>query len=83
MPGFPVFHYLLELAQTHIKCVSDAIQPSHPLSPHFPPALDLSQHKESFPMSTSLHHVAKLFELQHQSFHEYSLWCSQLENQSS
>ena len=29
--GFPVLHHLLELAQTHIHLVSDAIQPSHPL----------------------------------------------------
>ena len=32
MPGFPVHHQLLELAQTHVHRVSDAIQPSHPLS---------------------------------------------------
>ena len=34
MPGFPVHHQLLELAQTHVHVhrVSDAIQPSHPLS---------------------------------------------------
>ena len=31
MPGFPVHHQLLELAQTHVHWVSDAIQPSHPL----------------------------------------------------
>ena len=31
-PGFPVLHYLPELTQTHIHWVSDAIQPSHPLS---------------------------------------------------
>ena len=37
-PGFLVLHYLLELAQTHVHQVSDVIQPSHPLSPHFPPA---------------------------------------------
>ena len=30
--GFPVFHYLLELAQTHVHWASDAIQPSYPLS---------------------------------------------------
>ena len=36
MPGFPVLHHLLELAQTHIHQVSDAIQLSHPLlSPFF------------------------------------------------
>ena len=32
-PGFPVLHHLPELAQTHVHCVSDAIQPSHLLSP--------------------------------------------------
>ena len=37
MPGFPVLYYLLEVAQTHVHWVSDATEPSHPLSPHFPP----------------------------------------------
>ena len=32
-PGFPVHHQLLEFTQTHVHRVSDAIQPSHPLSP--------------------------------------------------
>ena len=32
-PGFPVLHYLLEFAQTHVHRVSEAIQPSHPLLP--------------------------------------------------
>ena len=31
-PGLPVHHHLLECTQTHIHRVSDAIQPSHPLS---------------------------------------------------
>ena len=35
MPGFPVFHHLLELAQTHVHSVGDAIQPSYPLLPPF------------------------------------------------
>ena len=49
-PGFPVLHRLLELAQTHVHRLSDAIQPSHLLS--FPsPALNLSQH-QSFPTNT-------------------------------
>ena len=39
MTGFPVLHYFLELAETHVHWVSDAIQPSHPLSPPSPPAL--------------------------------------------
>ena len=38
-PGFPVLHYLPEFAQTHVHWVSDAIQPSHSLSPLSPPAL--------------------------------------------
>ena len=45
MPGFPVHHQLLEPAQTHVNRVSDAIQPSHPLSSPSPPALNHSQHQ--------------------------------------
>ena len=45
MPVFPVRHQLLELAQTHVHRVSDAIQPSHPLSSPSPPAFSLSQHQ--------------------------------------
>ena len=48
MPGFPVHHQLLELAQTHIHRVSDAIQPSHPLSSPSPPAFNFSQHQGLF-----------------------------------
>ena len=48
VPGFPLFHYLLELAQTHIHGVSDAIQPPHPWSPPSPPAFHLSQHQGLF-----------------------------------
>ena len=47
-PGLPVHHQLLELAQTHVHRVSDAIQPSDPLSSPFPPALNLSQHQGLF-----------------------------------
>ena len=39
MPGLPVHHQLLEFTQTHVHRVSDAIQPSHPLSSPSPPAL--------------------------------------------
>ena len=45
MPGFPVHHQLLELTQVHVHRVSDAIQPSHPLSSPSPPALNLSRHQ--------------------------------------
>ena len=41
-PGLPVHHQLPESTQTHVHCVSDAIQPSHPLSSPSPPALSLS-----------------------------------------
>jgi len=41
-PGLPVVHYLLELAQTHVHCVGDVIQPSHPLPSPSSPALNLS-----------------------------------------
>ena len=46
MPGFLVLHHLLELAQTHVHRVGDAIQPSHPLSS--PPAFSLSQRQGLF-----------------------------------
>ena len=46
--GFPVLHYLLEFAQTHVHWVSDAMKPSHPLPPSSLPALNLSQHQGFF-----------------------------------
>ena len=42
MPGLPVHHQLPESTQTHVHWVSDAIQPSHPLSSPSPPAFNLS-----------------------------------------
>ena len=45
MPGFPVLHHVPELAQTLVHWVSDAIQPSRPLSSPSPPAFSLSQHQ--------------------------------------
>ena len=38
-------NYLLEFAWTHVHCVGDAFQPSHPLLPPSPPVLNLSQHQ--------------------------------------
>ena len=69
-PGFPVHHQLPELIQTHIHRISDAIQPSHPLSSPSPPAFNLSQHQGLFQWVSSSHQVAKVleFQLQHQSF---------------
>ena len=46
--GFPVYHQVPEPTQTHVHCVSDAIQPSHPLSSPSPPAFNLSQHQGLF-----------------------------------
>ena len=69
-PGFPLFHHLLELAQTHVHWVGDATQSSHPLSSPSPPAFSFSQHQALFQWFGSLHQVAKILELQlhHQSF---------------
>ena len=74
MPDFPVLHYLLELAQTHVHWISDAFQPSHPLVSPSPPAFNLSQHQGLFQWVSSSHQVAKLLELQHQSFHIISYY---------
>jgi len=43
VPGFPVLHYLLEFAQTHVHWVSDVTQPSHPLLPPYHFAFNLSR----------------------------------------
>ena len=61
--GFPVLHHLLELAQTHVHWVSDAIQPSHPSR-----AFSLSQHHGFFQWVGSSHQVGKVLELQRKSF---------------
>ena len=45
MPGFPVYHQLPELTQTHVHRVRDAIQSPYPLSSPSPPAISLSQHQ--------------------------------------
>ena len=68
-PGLPVHHQLPEFTQTHAHRVSDAIQPSHPLSSPFPPAPSPSQHQSLFQWVNSSHEVAKVleFQLQHHS----------------
>ena len=63
-PGFPVCYQLPELAQTHIHRVSDAIQPSHPLSSPSPLAPNPSQHQSLFQWVNSSHEVAKVLEFQ-------------------
>ena len=69
-PGFLVLHHLPELAQTRVHWVSNAIQPSCPLSSPSPPTFNLSQHQGLFKWVSSPHQVAKILELQlqHQSF---------------
>ena len=69
-PGLPVHHQLQEFIQTHAHWVKDAIQPSHPLLSHSPPAFSLSQHQGLFKWVSSSHQVAKVleFQLQHQFF---------------
>ena len=57
--GFPVHHQFPKPAQTHVHQVSDAIQPSHPLSSP-PPTFNLSQHQGLFKWVSSLHQVAKV-----------------------
>ena len=60
-PGLPVHHQLQEFTQTHVHRVSDAIQPSHPLSPLLllpptPPRIRV------FQWVNSSHEVAKVLE---------------------
>ena len=62
-PGLPVHHQLQELAQTHVHRVSDAIQPSHPLSSSSP-AFNLSQHQGVFQRIVFSHQMVKILELQ-------------------
>ena len=78
---FSVFHYFPEFAEAHVHCISDAIQPSHPLILPSPLRGTLASSLRSpaegesifpsfrvFPNVSSLHQVAKVLELQHQSF---------------
>ena len=69
-PGFPVHHQHPEFTHTYVHWVSEAIQPSHPLSSPSPPAPNPSQHKGLFQWVNFSHEVAKVleFHLQHQSF---------------
>ena len=68
--GLSLHQQLPEFTQTHIHRVSDAIQPSHPLSSSSPPAPNPSQHQSLFQWVSSSHEVAKVLEFQpqHQSF---------------
>ena len=67
---FPVHHQLPEHGQTHVLWVSDAIQPSHPLSSPSAPAFNLSQHQGLCQWVSSSHQVDRVleFQLQYQFF---------------
>ena len=69
-PDLPAPHHLPEFAQVHTHCISDAIQPSHPLMPSSLPALNLSWYQGLFQWVGCSHQVTKIleFHLQHQSF---------------
>ena len=69
-PGFPVFHYLLELAQIYVHWVGNTIQQFHPLSSSSLPTFNLSQHQGLFKWVSSSHQVTEVLEfpLQHQCF---------------
>ena len=60
MSGSSVLHYLPEFAQNYVHWISDAIQPSHLLSPCSPPAHNLSQHQGLFQWVGSSHQMAKV-----------------------
>ena len=74
MPGFPVYHQLPELAQSHVHWVGDAIQPSHPLLSPSTPTFKLSQYQGLFKWVSSSHQVAKdwHFSFSISPYNEYS-----------
>ena len=61
-PSLPVHHQLPEFTQTHVHRISDAIQPSHPLSSPSSPAFNLFQHQGLFQGVSSSHQVMKVLE---------------------
>ena len=67
-PGLPLSHYLPEFAQVHVHWVGDAIQPAHTLPLSSPLAFNLPQHQCLFQWVGCSHQVAKVLELQHQSY---------------
>ena len=63
-PDLPIHHQLPEFTETHVHRVSDAIQPSHPLSSPSPLAPNPSQHQSLYQWVNSSHEVAKVLEFQ-------------------
>ena len=64
LAGLPVHYQLLELAQTHVHRISEAIQQSHPLLSPSPPTFSLSQYQGLFQWVSSSHQVATVLEFQ-------------------
>ena len=84
-PGFLVHHQLLELTQTYVHQIGDAIQLSHPLLSPCLPAFNLSQRQGLLQWVSSSYQVAKVleFQLQHQSFQWFPLgWTGWISLQS-
>ena len=67
-PRPPVPHHLPEFAPVHIHCISDAIQPSHPLMPASPSTLNLFQQQGLFQWVSCLHPMSRLFTRKYWSF---------------
>ena len=62
-PGLPVPHHLLEFAQVHVHFIDNAVQPSHPLMPSSPSALNHSQHQVLFQWVVCSHQMTRILEL--------------------
>ena len=73
-PVFPALHYLPEFAQTYVHWIGYAIQPSHPLSPPSPAALNVPHHQSLFQWVSSSHRWPKYwsFSFSNSSSNEYS-----------
>ena len=74
MKVFPALHYLPEFAQTYVHWIGYAIQPSHPLSPPSPAALNVPHHQSLFQWVSSSHRWPKFwsFSFSNSSPNEYS-----------
>ena len=70
IPDLPVPHHLSKFAQVHVHSIGDASQPSPPLMPSSPSALNLSQNQRLFQWINCSYQITKIpeFQLQHQSF---------------
>ena len=68
--GLLVHHHLPGFSQVHVHYICDAVQPSHPMMPSSPSALNLPQHQRLFQWVFCSHQMTEILELQlqHQSF---------------